>query len=103
MDLSKTLGSISAYFFRKPAYRRPNIGDDLRQIVQSEDFENKTKATAPFLVAGILAWPIYWIYRGTEWHKYHVLSGQNHGAADTYDRYYVFLKIKLINYTYTKD
>ncbi|KAI9588672.1 hypothetical protein GQX74_004517 [Glossina fuscipes] len=60
---------------RKPATETsqttgPNLGDDLRQVVQSKDFENNVKATAPFLATGMLAWPLYWAYRGIGWHKY---------------------------------
>uniref|UniRef100_A0A1A9VN42 Uncharacterized protein n=1 Tax=Glossina austeni TaxID=7395 RepID=A0A1A9VN42_GLOAU len=70
MDLAKALEYLSAYFFRKKEYRKPNLGDDLRQVVQSKDFENNVRATAPFLATGMLAWPVYWAYRGIGWHKY---------------------------------
>uniref|UniRef100_A0A1B0G7A9 Uncharacterized protein n=1 Tax=Glossina morsitans morsitans TaxID=37546 RepID=A0A1B0G7A9_GLOMM len=66
----KALEYLSAYFFRKKEYRKPNLGEDLRQVVQSKEFENNVKATAPFLVTGMLAWPLYWGYRGIGWHRY---------------------------------
>ena len=45
----------------------PNLGEDLRVVMLSS--ERQWRSMYPYLVAGLVAWPAFWLYRGYEWHK----------------------------------
>lgn len=53
-----------------PAPATPNLGEEIRQTVQSRPFENGFMSAAPFLCASLGAWPGYWLFRGMDYHTY---------------------------------
>ncbi|BFF99002.1 uncharacterized protein DMAD_07010 [Drosophila madeirensis] len=48
----------------------PNLGEDIRQVVNDKGFENAYETAAPFLMAGLGCWPGYWIFRGLDYHTH---------------------------------
>ncbi|KAM7355573.1 uncharacterized protein ACRADG_001601 isoform 2-T2 [Cochliomyia hominivorax] len=68
MSLLDKIRDFYKSLFVKKEPKKPNIGEDVRLLVQSSEFENHVKSISPFLITGIIAWPSYWLYRGLEWH-----------------------------------
>ncbi|XP_037816278.1 uncharacterized protein LOC119606767 [Lucilia sericata] len=60
---------IYNYVFTKNVHKKPNLGEDLRLVMQSSEFEKQLRSSSPFLITGLIAWPSYWLYRGLEWHS----------------------------------
>lgn len=48
----------------------PNLGEDIRKVVQTQEFENVMNSASPFLLTCLGAWPGYWIYRGFDYHSH---------------------------------
>nr|XP_017108582.1 uncharacterized protein LOC108133235 [Drosophila bipectinata] len=48
----------------------PNLGEEMRLMVESEPFESGFTASAPFLCASLGAWPGYWLFRALDYHSY---------------------------------
>lgn len=52
------------------AQHLPNLGEDIRKVVQTQEFENVMNSASPFLLTCLGAWPGYWIYRGFDYHSH---------------------------------
>ncbi|XP_065362416.1 uncharacterized protein LOC135955919 isoform X2 [Calliphora vicina] len=69
MVILNVFQDIYNYVFVKNVSKKPNLGEDLRLVMQSSEFEKQLSASSPFLITGLIAWPSYWLYRGVEWHR----------------------------------
>ncbi|KAH8380346.1 hypothetical protein KR009_010142 [Drosophila setifemur] len=48
----------------------PNLGEDVRLLVNSSPFDNTFTTAAPFLCASVGAWSGYWVFRGLDYHSH---------------------------------
>lgn len=48
----------------------PNLGEDIRKVVHTPEFEHVMNSASPFLLACLGAWPGYWMYRGFDYHSH---------------------------------
>ncbi|XP_030386016.1 uncharacterized protein LOC115632878 isoform X3 [Scaptodrosophila lebanonensis] len=48
----------------------PNLGEDIRLMVQTREFGKTLDAVSPYLLASLGVWPGYWLYRGLDYHSH---------------------------------
>ncbi|XP_017022828.1 uncharacterized protein [Drosophila kikkawai] len=53
-----------------PAPKAQNLGEEIRLMVNSPRFESAYNTAAPFLFAGLGAWPGYWAFRAMDYHTH---------------------------------
>ncbi|KAH8304668.1 hypothetical protein KR059_003241 [Drosophila kikkawai] len=72
-----------------PAPTAQNLGEEIRLMVNSPRFESAYKTAAPFLFAGLGAWPGYWAFRAMDYHTH-----RSHIPLEIYIRRVI---VKIIN------
>ncbi|XP_023032950.1 uncharacterized protein LOC6645057 [Drosophila willistoni] len=77
---------------KPPVIAFPNLGEDIRQVVQTKEFESALNSASPFLLASLGAWPGYWVYRGMDYHSHRM-----HVPLQIYIRQ-TFLQAKLLQF-----